>query len=402
MSLQKLLLSEYKQHPSFIFSNEQFIIDDALIDSFNNEYLNLYRYASNLSRNSFLGSMDRCVTMLNNAFLVLHNQTSDKMESRFLMELSSECEKLIRRELAFARISEGCGANSLKSSGAVRYAYELNKDCYCFGRLDADTLNEINEIAKLEVRGLYQVANAGAYKRNELTISEGRSIKNIRNVLNRFYSMQGILDGVSSYMGCRMEVWGLALELSVSQSGWWRNTLKSINNPPETLYAHLDESSAHPKSIVYLSDVAEEQGPTSVYPKIYEKLHLNALQDLVGRIVGVVGLSPSSPLYAHYDRMYHQSFSSENFRKHYMRLPDKMKFNSHCGWDILPGGAVEKEFVEAEERMLGPAGTFVVFDGGRLMHRGGLIAQGSRIALQVIFADAHLGRRIVRRFKKEN
>jgi len=47
--------------------------------------------------------------------------------------------------------------------------------------------------------------------------------------------------------------------------------------------------------------------------------------------------------------------------------------------------------------MTGPAGTFIVFDGARLLHRGGLIELGERIALQVVFfPDVPFVKRAVR------
>jgi hypothetical protein len=82
-----------------------------------------------------------------------------------------------------------------------------------------------------------------------------------------------------------------------------------------------------------------------------------------------------------------------------MRLPDQLLFYSHFGWDVLPDSEVERAMTDRARQMIGPAGTYVVFDGSRLVHRGGLIRQGERIALQVIFSDAHPGRRLLQRIK---
>jgi hypothetical protein len=41
--------------------------------------------------------------------------------------------------------------------------------------------------------------------------------------------------------------------------------------------------------------------------------------------------------------------------------------------------------VQKENMMLGVPGDFVVFDGAQLLHRGGLITQGERVVLQVVF-----------------
>jgi hypothetical protein len=78
---------------------------------------------------------------------------------------------------------------------------------------------------------------------------------------------------------------------------------------------------------------------------------------------------------------------SINFRKHFMKLPNNLRFNSHLGWDIIPESPLESEIAEAEEILLGEAGTFIVFDGSKLLHRGGLIEAGERIVLQVVFTQ---------------
>jgi hypothetical protein len=76
---------------------------------------------------------------------------------------------------------------------------------------------------------------------------------------------------------------------------------------------------------------------------------------------------------------------SSNFRKHFMLLPESLRFNSHFGWDILSGSKLENVIADREELMLGAPGKFVVFDGSRLLHRGGLIEEGERLVLQVVF-----------------
>jgi hypothetical protein len=68
-----------------------------------------------------------------------------------------------------------------------------------------------------------------------------------------------------------------------------------------------------------------------------------------------------------------------------MLLPETLRFNSHFGWDILSGSQLEDVIADSEEVMLGDSGKFVVFDGSRLLHRGGLIEEGERLVLQVIF-----------------
>jgi hypothetical protein len=68
-----------------------------------------------------------------------------------------------------------------------------------------------------------------------------------------------------------------------------------------------------------------------------------------------------------------------------MSLPRELRFNSHFGWDVIPGSELESRMKSEELVMTGSAGKFIVFDGSQLLHRGGLIESGERIALQVVF-----------------
>ena len=61
--------------------------------------------------------------------------------------------------------------------------------------------------------------------------------------------------------------------------------------------------------------------------------------------------------------------------------------NSHFGWDVQPNSNLEKKLVGCEKVMLGQAGKFIIFDGARLLHRGGMVQHGERVALQVIFGE---------------
>lgn len=221
------------------------------------------------------------------------------------------------------------------------------------------------------------------------------------SVLNREFKKLGVLDVMSAYLGRKLRVTGLSLELSVPQSGWWHNHLPSIARGPHTLYAHLDESISYPKAIIYLTNVSPKNGPTSCYPGVFEDLGLNPLQELIGRVVGVVGSTKGSPLADYYSKQYHQSVGSQNFRKHFMRLPSEMRFNSHFGWDVMPDSSLERTLVDREVQVIGGAGTFIAFDGSRLLHRGGLIDVEDRLVLQVVFSDMTVIKEILTKIKNK-
>jgi hypothetical protein len=279
-------------------------------------------------------------------------------------------------------------------------ALGFQSDRHYFGQLSQHAVDEILTLAAKSLDVFRANVAAGKLTRDDLSVNSGANVRAIRDVLNREFKSLGVLDAVGAYTGRKMRVSGLALELSVPQATWWRNAIKGLDRPPKTLYAHLDEGIAFPKSIVYISNVTEQNGPTSCYPGAYEALDLNPLKELIGRVVGNVGNNSASSLRAYYAKQYHQSVNSENFRRHFMRLPESLRFNSHMGWDVLPGCDLEEQLVVCEKKMTGPAGTFIVFDGARLLHRGGLIERGERIALQVIFSDLTFAQRTLAKIKR--
>jgi hypothetical protein len=246
---------------------------------------------------------------------------------------------------------------------------------------------------------LRERAATGQLTRDALSVNSGAMVHALGGILNREFDSLGVLDAVSAYARRPMRVTGLAYELSVPQVQWWRNGLPGLQRAPQTLYAHLDESAAVPKAIVYLTDVGHENGPTGCYPGAYEELALNPFQDMIGRVVGYVGNAPDSPLRPIYAKTYHQSMTSEAFRHHFMKLPPEVRFNSHLGWDILPGSEAEATLAAREQRLTGLAASFVVFDGARLLHRGGLVQGGERIALQVMFSQQSLWWRGAKRLR---
>ena len=132
-----------------------------------------------------------------------------------------------------------------------------------------------------------------------------------------------------------------------------------------------------------------------VYPQIFQRLNLNPLE-VISRVVATPGSVESSPLHTYYKKSYHQSSNSIGYRKHFLRLPKQLRFYSHFGWDVLPGGPIETEMLKAEKQLVGPAGSFVVFDGARIVHRGGLVSSGERVALQIIFGPDDLKKKIKR------
>jgi hypothetical protein len=369
----------YDIHPAFSFSQKPFQVDSSKILAFDK---NCKEFAVSVASpqkskvNARLGLQAQVCEIFQDMML----QANDEYESCFLAELQLKSLELLNSQIGtYFATNRG-----ISTSEEDLLARSLDQEKHFFGTLNAQAITDINWLISETINQFRGNAEAGLLKRDDLSIGCGPVVASVVKILNKAFKRQGILDAVSSYMGRSYRVGGCAIELSVAQATWWRSTLVQTA-PPKTLYAHLDESIEFPKAIVYLSTVATETGPTSCYPGVYDRLQLNSLQEIIGRIINTVGSKSSSILHKYYNMQYHQAMSSKTFRRHFMRLPPELRFNSHFGWDVLPGSREEDELVAGERVMLGGPGTYIIFDGARLLHRGGLLASGERIALQIIF-----------------
>lgn len=381
----------YARHPAFRFDSPPWPLDTAAFDAFATAWA-----ADGATPARRLAGCERS---LQQVFSRLASGTGDAMEQRFIAELQAECQRLLRAELDLR--TQASPSAPAAAAGSPALLARLQAERHYFSAVPAEAVQQMLTLAAPAVAVFRAAAAQGRVTREDLAINSGPAVQGIVAILNREFAASGTLDAVSSYMGCRMQVGGLALELSVPQSGWWSNALEGLARPAQTLYAHLDETVQFPKSIVYLSDVDSSTGPTSCYPGIYEALALHPLQEIVGRVLANVGNAADSPLRGLYQKRYHQSISSLPFRRHFMRLPPALRFNSHFGWDVLPDSDFEASLVARERVMTGPAGTCIVFDGARLLHRGGLMQRGERLALQVIFSPPpRLRDRIVGKIKR--
>lgn len=380
--MRQKILDNYRNHPKFDFGSSELAISTDLIRQFSAEYGDA---RSPISQESFR----KAEATAGAIFHQLLEQTSDDLFVEFLEELQSEVERLMKSDLEFR---SKIRSESTSTDGSADLLRAQN---YFFGRISSDAVNEILAIGAKSLSKFRENARMGRLKRSDLSINSGPVVGRIARIIDREFKKQGIFSDVSQFVGIDYGFTGLSLELSYEGSTWWRDAIGN-EQPPRTMYAHLDESIFAPKSIVYLSEVKSENGPTTLFPSAYQEMGNNPLQDIIGRVIGRVGSREGSRLAEHYRKTYHQTAGSREFRRHFMMLPEELRFNSHLGWDVMPGSDLEGDLAEREVEMLGPAGTFIVFDGSNLLHRGGLIREGERVVLQVVF---YPGTRWVHRLK---
>ena len=238
--------------------------------------------------------------------------------------------------------------------------------------------------------------------RTDLTCSGGIKIRKVINLLNSFFNKNNHLKVISEYLGFKSNISGLALELSSPKSNWWKHKKASLK--PKTLGVHLDKEFTCLKSIIYLTNVQPENGPFSIYPKVYDDLKLNLFQDIVGRIILETATNIKNDNLRKYLNIKDntQPFLSENLQKIYLKLPKIISFNSHFGWELESGSILEKKIVDSKIETYGGPGTMITFDGSRLLHSGGLVEGESRLALQVIYSrESNLVSRYLNKIKNK-
>jgi len=319
------------------------------------------------------------VTLFRGFWSGLVDQYSDPITREFVGHLGRCSETLLLNQIRFLRTEELALSNrrETKQEGFL-------SDRYFFGKLRAAARTKAQAAAEIEADRFRAVAQLGRLEREDLSTNGGPSVRKIVALLNREFKRNGTFKLLKEYYGRRFCVLGLSLELSDHRASWWRHRLYESESP-KTLYAHLDESIEFPKAILYLSHVAPESGPTSVYPGVWDDMMLNPIVDAVGRLICTAWRS-NEALVAYLDDVpYHQTLGSAKFRQLFMSLPPSLRFNSHLGWDVIPGSELESVMASREKTLIGSSGTFVVFDGARLFHRGGLIESGDRVACQIIF-----------------
>lgn len=385
-SFSDTLAKSYSYHPAFKdVKNVLKIKDLSFFKKFNHAYTQIAAHQSKRvepAKRHFENAKNSVCSLIQ----ALQAETDDNFERLFLQELQEELLRTLEADFFFFGNRHKLDFWTRRVfKKHKRFLHELSKKRFFIDRLPSEIVEKILDLGKAHLEVFRKRALQGKLTREDLSFNSGPEAWEIKKLLHSQFDRIGVIDAVSEYMQQPFEVAGQAFELSVSQAQWWRNGFHGLARTPDTLYAHLDESIGVPKSIVYLTDVTIDNGPTGYYEGLYEELELNPLQEMVGRVLANIGSNQNSPLKSYYDKSYHQSMTSEKFRRHFMRLPSEMRFNSHFGWDIMPDSEAEIFMKTREKKMTGPAGTFIVFDGSRLLHRGGLVSQGERVALQVVF-----------------
>jgi hypothetical protein len=296
----------------------------------------------------------------------------------FAQRLKQKLVELAAEDLAVCA-DRGTHAYIDHSPQADAITEALHGSGFWLGWFDPASVKLLNEaVARTKV--LLQQRHQSEGRTDRETLSTNVWDAESNHKLAAVFNEPAIITGISNYMGASYAYSGCGFELSVPGTTWWRNRYGSGNESRETAYYHVDQSSQYPKLICYLSDVTEENGPTSL---VSVGLSQSLLSSLAGRALDGISVDPDRGVDTNMAKML---VSTEAGRLCFGALPKEMRCLGHFGNDILAGSSEERYIVSNRSIMLGSAGTFVVFDGSRTAHRGGIVRSSNRWAFQVVYA----------------
>jgi hypothetical protein len=194
----------------------------------------------------------------------------------------------------------------------------------------------------------------------------------------------GVEEAVKDYLGEAADPVYVSLQESLPSENWWKQPSGQRSGLE---YQHLDFDFDMIKTIIYLSNVKIDNGPfkyvkdstTLNYSRAwlaFYKCFERQLQSVYGQPMGTNG--------SYY---YRTRFLSEEFLRDALHVPPFLLGVSHFGDDIAPDTPLNKYLSEHEVPMLSSEGNCLIFDGSRLIHRGGMVDSGSRLVVQIGFTS---------------
>jgi hypothetical protein len=204
-------------------------------------------------------------------------------------------------------------------------------------------------------------------------------------MIRRAAERGGLIDFVSAYTGKPMEFCYASLDHAHPGQAWYQDCYVDAGlSTSKTVYMHTDADFDIIKTMFYIQDVAEKDGPFRFVTGSHqwERSPLTiAMQKGFDEVSGQVFAGrPENGDY------YRPRFKLAENRQDLLSLPRLLRGSTHFGDDILDGSELSEALLKAERSFVSPAGTLVVFDGSRGIHRGGQVAPGgSRWAVQLAF-----------------
>jgi hypothetical protein len=253
--------------------------------------------------------------------------------------------------------------------------------------LDPNVYGEIQRAAQVQLETLKARA---LEKPHERAVSNVAYNSPLWKAIIHAVREAGILEVLGEFKRNRMTMLGAGLEYSHSSQRWYQNLYADVDLPGGPFqYLHYDEGDCLPKSMIYLTPVREDGGPTRAIPtsNCWEASECRIrMHRALDRIIGDRYSQTSE------DGNYRVLARRPELRRIFMELPAPFRGSSHFGDDILPDSELASTLAPLEVPYLSEGSQTLVFDGPHLLHRGSLVRSGERLSLQVIYRNRNEAR----------
>lgn len=219
--------------------------------------------------------------------------------------------------------------------------------------------------------------------------------------LSQIVKMYGVERVASEYKRCDMELLYASLEVSVPTQTWYKNCYEDVGlKTSQTVTMHYDYDTPVLKAMIYLNKVDLKNGATGIIPgsHLWERspftfAFVNELDHQYPNVF---------PVKRHNENYYRPRFKYADDRRRFARMPVAIQGTSHFGDDLIDGSLLSSYLLKNEVRFVPGGAECMLFDGAQAIHRGGIVFEGERVALQIAFHPKRhqtLARRVCLKFK---
>jgi hypothetical protein len=286
--------------------------------------------------------------------LVFGLETAQKMIEQTVLFRLNRGKRPLKTEIGRALQDQGFWASSLESKWVNDLANSLKEKYY------AQLISQFHP----------------ANRMNFVALREGSA--EFKTITDLFHQI-GMFSAVREYFGFPIRVFFAAMILNKEGEDWYQplNSNEKLNH---FHYLHFDGDPNVIKAIIYLQDVNIEQGPF----KFIRRDGLPLKKDF-GYFISLANDEIFRRRFNQKEgRYYRKIFVGNNF-DYFKAMPRSFQRLSHFGDDIPSGSAMEEQFKQNEMVMDSSKGQLMAFDGSSLLHRGGQVLKGERLAMQMAF-----------------
>lgn len=306
--------------------------------------------------------------------------TSNERVKAWLKRAFADASGELREYLHVRNARHAAKDRATLSDAGRGVAANLERDGVYFCRLDTASHQQLLALCGPYMDDMREEAKS---KPKQRIVRNFELYGQVGRILASFFRRQGILEGLSAYIGSNVNFSGFALEYSYAGQVWWSGVYSDLGlTDTKTTYMHYDQGCRDPKAIIALTDVREENGPTGFIRGSHKKERSTFLHFMITALDRCFQRDDGS---GQESANYRPRFSISRYRQELLILPAAFQGSSHFGDDVIDGSPLSEELLQNEVRMTSDVGNCIVFDGNYGIHRGALVKSGERFVFQVVF-----------------